>query len=74
MSYKLYQVAVLELPKRTKSEKEEDSFSKAPIVKLEPICVVAKNEQDAAIKVAMSNADKFKGIDQDRMEVVVRPF
>jgi hypothetical protein len=74
MSYKLFQVAVLELPKRTKTEKEEDTYSRAPVVKLEPVCVVAKNEQDAAIKVAMSNADKFKGVDQDRMEVVVRPF
>jgi len=66
MSYKLYQVAVLELPKRTKSEKDDEAFSKAPVVKLEPVTIVAKNEQDAAIKVAMSNADKFKGIDQDR--------
>jgi hypothetical protein len=70
--YKLFQVAVLEMPKRGKTD--EETSSRAPIVKLEPVTVVAKNEQDAAIKVAMSNASKFAGIDQDRMEVVVRPF
>jgi hypothetical protein len=68
-NYRLFQVAVLETQKVSKDEKE-----KAPRIVIEPICVVARNEQDAAIKVAMTSTSKLKGIDQDQLEVVVRPF
>jgi len=70
--YKLFQVAVLELPKRTKND--EDGFSKVPALVLEPTCVLARDDQDAAIKIAMKHANDIAKYDQERLEVVVRPF
>ena len=40
---------------------------------LQPTAVVAKNDQDAAIKTILGNK-KLADIDQDMLEVVVRPF
>ena len=69
MSYKLYQVAVLELPKKVKDEEEG-----MPKVILEPTSILARNDQDAAIKIAMKFASKLAACDQEMLEVVVRPF
>ena len=71
--YKLYQVAVLELPKRTKKDDDED-YSKIPTLVLAPTCVLARSDQDAAIKIAMKYASDIGKYDQERLEVVVRPF
>lgn len=73
-NYKLYQVAIIELPKRTTKKNEDEEYAQAPRMVLEPITIVAKSEQDAAIKVAMKQLPELKGIDQERMEVIVRPF
>jgi hypothetical protein len=64
MMYRLFQVAVMEL-----GEKEKD----VPKIVLNPITVVAKDDRDAALKVAMTS-DELKGKDASRLEVVVRPF
>lgn len=69
MNYKLFQVAILE-----NAEVKKDEEQKPPKVIIEPVTVVAKNEQDAAIRVAMANGEKLNGANQDRIEVVVRPF
>jgi len=69
MSYKLYQVAVIETIEVKKDEQE-----KPPKVLLEPITIVAKSEQDAAIRVAMTKGDLLKSANPERVEVVVRPF
>ena len=73
MDYKLYQVAVIELPKKCKKE-DEDTYSQIPKIVLEPVTVIARNDQDAALKVALGQADKLKGVDQNRVELIVRPF
>ena len=72
-NYKLYQVAIIELPKRTTKKNEDEEYAQAPRMVLEPITIV-ESEQDAAIKVAMKQLPELKGIDQERMEVIVRPF
>ena len=69
MSYKLYQVAIIE-----NAEVKKDEEQKPPRIVLEPINVIAKSEQDAAIRVAMQNGEKLSGANQERLEVVVRPF
>jgi hypothetical protein len=75
IAYKLFQVAIIELPKRNAKKNDEDeSYTQAPRLVLEPITVVAKSDQDAAIKVAMKETIRMKDIDQERMEVIVRPF
>jgi len=65
----IYLVAVIEQP--TKKEKDENSAM--PKLILEPTAVIAKDDKDAALKVAMKN-EKLRGLDQDRLEVIVRPF
>lgn len=65
----IYLVAVLEIP--TKKESEESGT--LPKLVLEPTAVVARDDKDAALKVAMGNT-KLQGLDKDRLEVVVRPF
>lgn len=74
MEYKLFQVAILELPKRNTGKTEDEGYKALPKIVLEPVTVVARNEQDAALKVAMSQSSKLTGVDQERVEVVVRPF
>lgn len=75
MEYKLYQVAVIELPKRSTSTKEDDkTFKSAPRLVLEPVTVIARSEQDAALRIAMTKATELKSIDPERVEVIVRPF
>ena len=74
VTYKLYQVAIIELPKRNTKKNDEEEYAQAPKLVIEPITVVAKSEQDAAIKIAMKQLPAMKGIDQERMEVIVRPF
>ena len=69
MSYKLYQVAVIE-----NVEVKKDEVEKPPKILLEPITVIAKNEQDAAIRVAMAKGDILKSANPEMVEVVVRPF
>jgi len=66
--FKLYVVAVVELAKKKKDEEKQP-----PKLVLEPTSVIARSEQDAAIKTVMSN-DKLKDVDKDRIEVLVRPF
>ena len=65
----LYEVAVIEHPKKKKGESkgmEKLIFG--------PDCVIAGDEQQAAISTILDNAGKFDGVDRDRMEVLVRPF
>lgn len=64
----IYWVAVEEVP--TKKDAEEGKVTK---LILQPTAVSARNEQEAAIKVALDN-ETLKGIDRDRMQVSVRPF
>ena len=68
-NYKLYQVAVIENMETKKDEQE-----KPPKILLEPITVIAKSEQDAAIRVAMTKGDLLKSANPEMVEVVVRPF
>ncbi len=66
----IYWVAVEEIP--TKKEREETAA--LPKLIFEPIAVEARDEKDAAIRVALQNPDKFKGVDKYRLQVVVSPF
>jgi hypothetical protein len=67
----LFQVAILELP-----TKEDAEAGKLETLVLEPQCVVANKDDytSAAVLVAMDNAEELKGIDRNRMKVVVSPF
>ena len=65
----LYEVAILETP--TKKEAEDGAVEK---LLLSPRAVVAKNEQSAAIAVAIDAKNDMPAFDKQRMTVLVRPF
>jgi len=64
----LFEVAILEKP--TKKEAEEGASEK---LVFGPKAVVARDSQSAAIAAVM-DGEVPKGIDRQRMEVLVRPF
>ena len=65
----IYWVAVELMP----SKKEVEEESALPKLIVPPVAVEARDDKDAAIKVAM-NSDALKGVDQDKITVHVRPF
>ena len=65
----LYEVAIIEQPKVSK-----DDPAGADVLVLPPTCVIAKDTQGAAIEAVLSNAEKLKDVDRQRMQVLVRPF
>ena len=65
----LYWVAVTFKP-RTK--KDEDELPENIIV--QPIVVVSKNEQNAAMMVTIKEAEAIKKYDQDRVNIYVKSF
>ena len=68
----IYWVAIEEVP----SKKEQDENNAMPKLVLPPVAVSARDDKDAAIKVALdpANATILKDVDKNRMSVVVRPF
>jgi hypothetical protein len=66
----LFEVAILQVP--TKKEIEEGTGEEKLV--FGPTFVTAKDGQSAAIKAVLGNADKTASINQDRMQVLVRPF
>lgn len=65
----LYWVAAIIEP--TKKEKEETSAMEKLV--MQPKIIVARDDKDAAIKVVMGE-ESLKGIDVDKLQIVVRPF
>lgn len=65
----IYWVAIQELP-TSKQVKEESAL---PKLVLAPVAVEARDDKDAAIKVALDNPS-LKSVNKERMQVVVRPF
>ena len=65
----IFLVAVIKQP--TKKAKDEENA--LPKLILEPTAVIARDDKDAALKIAMKS-EKLKGLDQDKLEVIVRPF
>lgn len=65
----IYWVAIEEMP--TKKEVEEQNA--LPKLIVPPTAVEARDDKDAAIKVALNNG-ALKDMDQDKMKVLVRPF
>lgn len=65
----IYWVAIEEVP--TKKEIEEQNA--LPKLVLPPTAVEARDDKDAAIKVALDNP-ALKDISRDKMLVSVRPF
>lgn len=65
----LYEVAILELPKRDK----EGNWAPEKLV-LGPTTVISKDSQGAAIEAVLANTEALKDIDRSRMSVLVRPF
>ena len=63
----LYEVAILEHP--TSKEAED---GKSERIVMAPTCVVANDDQSAAISAVMDA--KSLELDRARMEVLVRPF
>mgnify|MGYP001566304383 CR=1 FL=1 len=66
----IYWVAVEELP----TKKEADEANALPKLILPPVAVEARDDKDAALKVAMAHPDMIKSANQDRLQVLVRPF
>lgn len=68
----IYWVAIEELP----SKKEQEENSALPKLVLSPVAVSARDDKDAALKVALNpdNAKLLEGVDRNRISVVVRPF
>lgn len=69
MSGIVFEVMICELP--TKEEAKEGRLKR---IVSEIKTVVAKDAQAAAIRYVMDNQESMKGVDRDRMEVLVRPF
>ena len=67
--YKLYEVAILEQP-----EIKKDETPGVPVIVLEPKVLMARNDQDAAVKCALKFNTKLKDVDAERIDFVVRPF
>ena len=65
----IYWVAVEEVP--TKKEQEEQGA--LPKLLLAPVAVEARDDKDAALKVALNNP-VLKDANMDKIQVVVRPF
>ena len=61
---------VMAIVEPTKKEREEEA--KMEKIVLQPKIIVAKDDKDAAIKVVMN--EDLKEHDQNRLQVVVRPF
>ena len=68
----IYWVAIEELP----SKKEQEESTAMPKLVLAPVAVSARDDKDAALKVALDpkNADMLKDVDKNKMSVSVRPF
>lgn len=64
----LFEVAILEKP----TVKEIEELGRAERLVFGPVAVVAKDAQTAGVNAVMS-AKKIE-VEQDRMEVLVRPF
>lgn len=65
----IFWVAIEELP--TKQEQEEQSL--LPKLLVVPTAVEARDDKDAALKVAIDHP-MLKGINRDKLQVLVRPF
>ena len=65
----LYWVAAIIEP--TKKEKEETSAMEKLV--MQPKIVVARDDKDAAIKIVMGE-ESLKGLDTDKLQIIVRPF
>ena len=65
----LYWVAAIMEP--TKKEKEETG--KLEELVMQPKIVVARDDKDAAIKVVMGETS-LKGLDANKLQIIVRPF
>lgn len=65
----LFEVAIIEHP--TKVELERGESEK---IVLQPVAVVAKDAQTAAISAILDESKKDLKLDKSRMEVLVRPF
>ena len=69
MSYRLYEVAILERP-----EFKKDEQPGVPKIVLKPEVLMARDDQDAAVKCALKFNGKLKTADAERIDFVVRPF
>ena len=67
--YKLYEVAIIEQPR-----KKKDEDIQAPKIVLEPRVLMARNDQDAAVKAALKFRDDLGEADPERIDIIVRPF
>lgn len=71
--YKLYEVAIIEQPKRGKKDDDEQS-TQVPKIVLEPRVIMARGDQDAAVKAALKFKDDLGNADPERIDIIVRPF
>lgn len=67
--YKPYEVMIIERP-----EVKKDEQPKVPKIVLEPKVLMARGDQDAAVKAALKFKDELGDADPERIDLVVRPF
>lgn len=65
----LFEIAVMEVP----SPKEASDGAAEKLV-FGPKCVVAKDQQTAALSVVMDDPAAFANVNRARMQILVRPF
>lgn len=66
----LFEVAILEVP----TPKEIQDTGAVEKLVFGPKFVIAKDQQAAAMRAVMENIDAVKSINQERMQILVRPF
>jgi hypothetical protein len=67
----IYEVAIL---KTAKIHPTNPALDEKEEIILEPFCVLAKDNQSAAIQAVMMQSATLFGIDRTRLQVLTRPF
>lgn len=71
----IFWVAIEQLPlRKKKTDDDGDEKPQLPELLLEPVAVVAKDEQAAGLKVTLDKSEMLRDKDPDRLRISVSPF
>ena len=70
----LFEVAILEVSKKKEMKEDGEEYTTTERLVLSPKAVLGKDSQAAAISAVLDNQEDLKGINREKMVVLVRPF